>query len=283
MSACRACWPRPSRTGSGWSCSTRAPAGDPRSRTPRVRVVIADDVAGVGAAKRRACAEADGEILVELDHDDLLEHATACRGRRGVRRQPRRGLRLQRHRADPVTAAATTRGSTRRTAGSTARRTSTARSVCQSQLAPTPHNVSYIWYAPNHVRAFRRTAYEKVGGYDETSTWLDDQDLMCRLYQVGEFHHVRDASTCSGCTGQHPADRETNALIQQRTVELYDRHVQPNALAWARRQRPAGAGPGRRTQQAGRLPGRRPVSGPGRGHRRRLAAGISICRTTASA
>lgn len=24
---------------------------------------------------------------------------------------------------------------------------------------PTPHNVSLIWYAPNHVRAFRRESY----------------------------------------------------------------------------------------------------------------------------
>ncbi|MGW0580525.1 glycosyltransferase, partial [Streptomyces sp. NPDC002920] len=32
---------------------------------------IADDVVGVGAAGRRACEPARGEILAELDHDDL--------------------------------------------------------------------------------------------------------------------------------------------------------------------------------------------------------------------
>jgi hypothetical protein len=37
-------------------------------------------------------------------------------------------------------------------------------------MEATPHNVSYIWYAPNHVRAFRRDLYEKVGGYDDTLT-----------------------------------------------------------------------------------------------------------------
>jgi O-antigen biosynthesis protein len=39
---------------------------------PRVRVVAAPGFGGVGAAKYRACAEARGDILVELDHDDLL-------------------------------------------------------------------------------------------------------------------------------------------------------------------------------------------------------------------
>ncbi|WP_226344822.1 glycosyltransferase [Agilicoccus flavus] len=45
-----------------------------RPETPdeRVRLVVADDLTGVGAAKRRACEEARGELLVELDHDDLL-------------------------------------------------------------------------------------------------------------------------------------------------------------------------------------------------------------------
>ena len=54
-------------------------------------------------------------------------------------------------------------------------------------MAPSPHNVSYIWYAPNHVRAFRRSVYEAVGGYDPARTILDDQDLMCRMYEAAPF------------------------------------------------------------------------------------------------
>ena len=57
-------------------------------------------------------------------------------------------------------------------------------------LEPTPHNVSYIWFAPNHVRAYARAAYDRAGGYDPTRHVLDDQDLMCKLYQVGDFHLI---------------------------------------------------------------------------------------------
>src|SRR3984957_4506725 len=44
----------------------------PPVEDPRLRLVIQDDLTGVGAAKRHACALALGEFLVELDHDDEL-------------------------------------------------------------------------------------------------------------------------------------------------------------------------------------------------------------------
>ena len=43
------------------------------SKDPRVRVMKRGELEGVGAAKRYACAQARGEILVEFDHDD--DHA----------------------------------------------------------------------------------------------------------------------------------------------------------------------------------------------------------------
>ena len=104
-------------------------------------------------------------------------------------------------------------------------------------LAPTPHNVSYIWWAPNHVRAFPREAYLAVGGYDPQRTVLDDQDLMGRLYQLGPFHLIDD---CLYLQRMHDhntqRDAETNAFIQQETIALYDRNIERNALAWAKRE-----------------------------------------------
>src|ERR1700757_1938952 len=44
----------------------------PARDDPRLRIVIDDSITGVGAAKHRACAEARGALLVELDHDDIL-------------------------------------------------------------------------------------------------------------------------------------------------------------------------------------------------------------------
>ncbi|WP_406420753.1 glycosyltransferase [Streptomyces sp. NBC_00873] len=209
----------------------------PEHPDDRVRVEIADDVTGVGAAKRRACELARGEILVELDHDDLLakdclaelseafdEHPdivfvyshtaqiTEDGGREDSRFNEAHGWQYEEVNVD-------------------------GRQLLQAvSMAPTPHNISYIWYAPNHVRAFRRSAYEQVGGYDATRTVLDDQDLMCRLFQAGDFHLI---PRCLYLQRQHPhntqRDTEINAHIQRETVALYDKYVEVNALAWTKR------------------------------------------------
>jgi GT2 family glycosyltransferase len=209
----------------------------PRHPDDRVRVEIADDIRGVGAAKRRACELARGEILVELDHDDLLakdclaELATAFDenpevvfvyshfaqvtedgGRDDTRFNEAHGWQYEEVDVDG------------------------RRFLQATAMAPTPHNVSYIWYAPNHVRAVRKDAYEQVGGYDATRMVLDDQDLMCRLFQVGDFHRI---NRCLYLQRIHPhntqSDTETNAHIQRETIALYDKYVEANALAWTKR------------------------------------------------
>ncbi|SFG61790.1 glycosyltransferase [Streptomyces mirabilis] len=209
----------------------------PERPDDRVRVEIADDLRGVGAAKRRACELARGEILVELDHDDLL--AKACLTELGKA-------------FDAHPEAVFVYSNTAQITEDGKRDESRFDETCGWQyeevnvdgrkllqvisLAPTPHNVSYIWYAPNHVRAFRRDSYEKAGGYDAARTVLDDQDLMCRLFHVGDFHHI---NRCLYLQRVHPAntqsDPEINKHIQRETVALYDKYIEANALAWTQR------------------------------------------------
>ncbi|MFF4846390.1 glycosyltransferase [Streptomyces sp. NPDC001194] len=209
----------------------------PERPDDRVRVVIADEVQGVGAAKRRACELARGEILVELDHDDLL--AKACLAELGTA-------------FDEHPEAVFVYSNTAQIAEDGSRDDSRWDESCGWQyeevevdgrkllavtsMAPTPHNVAYIWYAPNHVRAFRKEGYEQAGGYDAARTVLDDQDLMCRLFHIGDFHHI---DRCLYLQRVHPAntqsDPEINAHIQRETVVLYDRYIEANALAWTQR------------------------------------------------
>jgi SAM-dependent methyltransferase len=96
--------------------------------------------------------------------------------------------------------------------------------------------VSYVWFAPNHVRAFRRDIYEVIGGYNPELDVLDDQELMCRLYQHGEFFHIKK---CLYFQRMHPKntqrDTRLNARIQNETVQLYDAYVEANLRAWSAR------------------------------------------------
>ncbi|WP_326606892.1 glycosyltransferase [Streptomyces sp. NBC_01799] len=209
----------------------------PEQPDERVRVEIADDVHGVGAAKRRACELARGEILVELDHDDLLAKGCLAELAEAFDANPE-AVFVYSNTAQITQDGGRDESRFNKEHGWQYEDVNVdGRRLLQAlSMAPTPHNVSYIWYAPNHVRAFRKDVYEKVGGYDATRTVLDDQDLMCRLFQAGDFHHI---PRCLYLQRIHPAntqrDPEINAHIQRETVALYDKYVEANALAWTQR------------------------------------------------
>ncbi|PBC61541.1 glycosyl transferase family 2 [Streptomyces sp. Tue6028] len=209
----------------------------PERPDERVRVIIADDVEGVGAAKRRACELARGEILVELDHDDLMAKACLAELGKAFDKHPEVVF------VYSNTAQITEDGKREESRFDESFgweyqevRVDGRKMLQVVSLAPTPHNVAYIWYAPNHVRAFRKSSYEEAGGYNAELAVLDDQDLMCRLFHVGDFHHI---NRCLYLQRVHPEntqrDPEINAHIQRETVALYDKYIEANALAWTAR------------------------------------------------
>jgi hypothetical protein len=215
----------------------RAGPWKPPEDDPRVRVSRAPSkLRGVGAVKRAACEVTSGEFLVELDHDDVLA--------RGCLAQVVDAFK------DPTVVFAYSDWAQINEDGSANHdRFDLTNGWVYSQgtfegqsfdrchaMAATPHNLGYIWYAPNHVRAFRRSTYDEVGGYDAGLEYLDDQDLMCRLYLSGEFRHIE---RCLYFQRVHPKmtqlEQRINAAIQERTVVNYRRHIEDLALAWAKR------------------------------------------------
>ncbi|MCP2256215.1 Methyltransferase domain-containing protein [Prauserella aidingensis] len=96
--------------------------------------------------------------------------------------------------------------------------------------------MSYIWYAPNHVRAMRRAAYEKAGGYDAALEILDDQDLMMRLYELGPFRRIPKCLYLQRIHGANTQrDKSINKRIQTDTVTRYHHGIRRLAVAWALR------------------------------------------------
>ncbi len=212
---------------------------EPPREDARVRVVVDDGVDGVGSAKRRACEEARGEILVELDHDDLLARRALEAVNEAFAQQPELGL-VYSHCAQVLEDGARDDSKFNLDVGWEYKEAVVdGRSVQYAvSLQPTPHNVSYIWFAPNHLRAFSRRAYDKAGGYDPERQVLDDQDLMCRLYQVGDFQLIDECLYLQRMHGANTQrDEQTNSFIQTGTVELYNRYIESNALSWAKRRR----------------------------------------------
>ncbi|GAA4157886.1 hypothetical protein GCM10022286_09970 [Gryllotalpicola daejeonensis] len=204
---------------------------------PRIQIHSTEAKLGVGAVKSRACAQASGRYLVELDHDDQLLPTALEKVAAAFESAPAASL-VYSHCASMLADGSRDETRYREGIGWEYRDLELGERTLQYPVSfhPTPHNVSYIWYAPNHVRAFRRTAYEEVGGYDAARDILDDQDLMCRLYQWGEFVRLDECLYLQRMHGANTQrDAVLNARIQSETIELYARYFEGNAVAWARR------------------------------------------------
>lgn len=210
----------------------QAPVEDARVKVSRAP----SRLKGVGALKRAACELASGEILVELDHDDYLTRGSLAAIAQAF--------------SSPDVVVAYSDWAQINSDGSpnfdlfdlsygwTYTRGAidgTELNRCHAMEA-SPHNVGYVWYAPNHVRAFRRTTYEKVGGYDADRPFLDDHDLLCRLYIEGDFHHIKRCCYLQRIHAHNTqAEKKTNAAIQEETVVIYRHYIEDMALAWAAR------------------------------------------------
>lgn len=213
-------------------CEWTSPVDD-----PRVKISTTPESLGVGAAKKRVCAKAVGEYLVELDHDDILASTALEEIVEALDNHPYVGF-VYSNTAQINEDGCRNDVMFNTDMGWRYREVEVdGKLVLQCDaMKPFPSNVSYIWFAPNHVRAFRRDVYEAVGGYDEDLKVLDDQDIICRLYQHTDFLHI---DKCLYLQRVHPdntqSEPETNAHIQRETVLIYDRNVQANALSWAKR------------------------------------------------
>lgn len=205
---------------------------------PRVRLLQADDALGnVGRLKHRAVAACTGDLLVELDHDDLLTPNALEALRAAALQTPDAfyfsdcaGFRLDgtpdlyrtdhgwetypyelwqhtftAHRTFPVT----------------------ARSLCE------------IYYAPDHVRAWSRAAYLKAGPYNPDLPVADDHDLLCRTYLAGvEFVHLPQCLYLARRTPSAQGGSTTNvrnAEIQQRQTQNCHQYLHGLAVEWGRR------------------------------------------------
>lgn len=208
----------------------------------RVNVIRSDNISGaVGSYKREAVEACTGEYLVELDHDDLLTTTALWH----INNAFDSGAQFVYSDCAEVTAEGLYSGEkwnaqhgwqyrdvTVKVGGPNG---ITTRKVSAGVYPePLPSNMAYIWYEPNHVRAFSRQLYDHVGGYNETLEILDDQDIMLRMYVCSKFTHIPE---CLYLQRMHTGlntqkDPRKNAAIQQGTLDNSDEWIERLMLAW---------------------------------------------------
>ena len=205
----------------------------------RVRVLRSPDgIIGIGALKGLACSMCEGDILVEFDHDDLL--VGDCLGQivRTFDEHPEVGFVYSQYAQINEDGSRCDTRFNEEMGWQYREVVINGQNLLQCDNFPAfPSNVGYIWFAPNHVRAFRRRVYESVGGYDPGLDVLDDQDIMCKMYAAADFFMIDDCLYLQRVHQRNTqADPEINPRIQVETIGLYDRYIEPLCIAWAQRQ-----------------------------------------------
>lgn len=94
-----------------------------------------------------------------------------------------------------------------------------------NSFAPSSHSVSLIWYAPDHVRSWRKDLYHELGGHNIEYSVLDDQELMMRTYLKTKFYHIPEPLYIYRIHGDNTWLQRNNQ-IQTKTLELRNQNIQ---------------------------------------------------------
>lgn len=140
----------------------------------------------VGYLKNKAFHIATGDILVEVDHDDVITPDCLAEVAKAFE-DPEIGFvysdnaKLQ----DDFIPYGAEYGWTYKPAFWQGKEY-----ISMDSFEPTANCMGLIWYAPDHVRAWRASIYREIGGHNINLSILDDQDLMMRTYMVTLFKYI---------------------------------------------------------------------------------------------
>lgn len=201
----------------------------------RVKVVEPpNDLAGIGALKRFACRACTGDVLVELDHDDIL----LPKALQLIRREVKAGAGFVYSDFANFREDGTCEIYDKAFGWESYAVKHGGRGYWAMRAFPlNASSLHLIFFAPNHFRAWTREAYDKAGAHDPALTVCDDFDLVCKTYLAGvKFAHIRE---CLYLYRLHADASNTylqrNAEIQAKQQELSNTYIYRLIAEWCRR------------------------------------------------
>lgn len=205
----------------------------------RVHVIAPEfEIKGVGQAKQLVCRKLTGDIFVELDHDDLFTSRALECVLRAFEDNPDVGVvssnfaQINEDKTPNYDRFGELFGW-----GDKYRETEIEgiKYLECTGFNDHPHNYARIYSQPNHLRAFRRSIYEKVGGYNPEMEILDDQDLLCRMYIEAPVYQIPELLYLQRVHA-HNSQKKYYDKITTLCEELYLKYFEEMALKWAQRQ-----------------------------------------------
>jgi len=185
------------------------------------------DKGNVGELKKYACSQCKGEYLVELDNDDELTPNALEEVNKALKDNDFCYSNCAEIKFGKPYTYKKVYGWEHRDFEWNGKQIETV------AFKPTPMSFSKIWYAPNHVRAWRKDFYDKIGGHKPMRE-LDDHDILCRTYlATNKIKHIDKVLYIYYIHGDNTWAKRAEG-IQAKTLEIHDQYIYPMVENWCR-------------------------------------------------
>lgn len=178
----------------------------------------------IGYVKNKAFSLGTGDVLIEADHDDILTPDCLEELAKAFEENPECGFVYSDdaiyHMQDAFIPYSPIYGWSYRNFDWNGKKL-----IAMNSFEPSSHALSYIWYAPDHVRAWRKDVYHKIGGHNVELSICDDHELMIRTYLETKLYHIPKVLYIYRITGDN-SFLERNEAIQIKTKELHNQYAQ---------------------------------------------------------
>lgn len=186
----------------------------------------------IGAVKRKAFMVAEGNILVELDHDDELTPDCLQKVQDTFDSNPDAGF-VYSDWCEILPDGNSGKYPDGWAFGYGSEYWSEEYGVWVMSAPPlNPVTVRHIVSAPNHVRCWKADLYHRIGGHNSELPIADDYELFVRTYLETECVHIPEL-LYKQHIGAHTAQRKKNDLIQSLVKEIAAKYddLLPSAIS----------------------------------------------------
>lgn len=176
----------------------------------------------VGYLKNKAFNLGAGEVLIEVDHDDILTPDCLQEIAKAFNENPDVGFVYSN---DAILGG---KGIPfRQNLGWKCKKEKWANEEClvHQSWEPSAYSMSQIYFAPDHVRAWKSDLYKKIGGHDVNLSILDDQELLIRTYCNSKLYHIDKTLYIYRVHGGNTW-LQRNKQIQDGTLRLFNNNMQ---------------------------------------------------------
>lgn len=182
-----------------------------------------EEDSNIGSVKKKAFSYGFGDVLVEVDHDDILTED--CLEELNIAFQ------------DDEIGFVYSNNAVYQTEGEFIPYSSNfgwefekfkwndLDLISMKTFDPSSHSLSFIWFAPDHIRSWRKSVYEKIGGHNEDYSVCDDLELMIRTYLETKMFHIPKVLYIYRITGKN-SFIERGDEIALKNKELHKKYAQ---------------------------------------------------------